>query len=158
MKCENCNKDYKENEIQNGICKECRKKGRNNTIKIILIAVVLSVLINLIIEIWSNDNISNKSFKIESFNMETEKNTYTYAEDSVSYSGKGIITCKDTNGDYIVLIEEINKASNETNYIPIIVHNGKGEITTYDSNYSGTIEKPEYEFNIIGYRKFRTIL
>ena len=90
--------------------------------------------------------------------METEKNTYTYAEDSVSYSGKGIITCKDTNGDYIVLIEEINKASNETNYIPIIVHNGKGEITTYDSNYSGTIEKPEYEFNIIGYRKFRTIL
>lgn len=158
MKCENCNKDCKENEIKNGICKECQKKDRNNIIKIILIAVILSVIINLIIEIWSNDNISNKSFKVESFNMETEKNTYAYAEDSVTYSGKGTISCKDKNGDYIVLIEKINKTSNETDYITIIVHNGKGEITTYDSSYSGTIEKPEYEFNIIGYRKFRTVL
>lgn len=158
MKCEKCNKEYKENEVVNGICKKCLNKKRYNTAMTILIAVIISVIINLMIEVWANDNISNSSFKIESFNMETEKNTYKYTEDSVYYNGKGVVSCEDKKGDYMVLIEQINKTTNKTDYITIIVHEGKGEITTYDSSYSGVTTKPEYEFNIIGYRKFRTIL
>ena len=94
-------------------------------------------------------------FNNESFDMETEKTTYTYSDDSLTYSGKGIISCKNKDNDYLVLIEEKNNINNETDYNYIVVHNGKGEFSTYDSSYLGVKEKPSYEFNIIGYRSFK---
>ena len=86
--------------------------------------------------------------------METEKTTFTYSEDSISYDGSGKISCTDTKNDYLVLLEEINKTTNKTTYDYIIVHNGNGEFGTYDSSYLGAKEKPQYEFNIIGFQIF----
>ncbi len=155
MICKKCKKECLESELKNGICQECVSKSNSSAIKTIIIAVVLSVFITLAIVAWTNNEVSISDFKVETFNLDTEKTTYTYSDDSVSYSGKGTISCRNKNSDYIVLIERKDKANDKTDYIPIIVHNGTGELSTYDSSYSGTVKKPEYEFNIIGYRSFK---
>lgn len=156
MKCEKCKKECLESELENGICFDCMKKNnKNNMILTIVLSVFISVLISLGIEGWANSSVGLSDFKIESFNMETEKTKYTYSDDSLTYMGKGTISCENKENDYIVLVEENNKTENEVNYITVIVHKGKGKFTTYDSSYSGTTEKPEYEFKIIGYRSFK---
>lgn len=155
MQCKKCKKECLESELKNGICQECITKSKSNTIKTVVISVILSVFITLLIEAWANNEVSLSDFKIETFNMETEKTTYTYSEDSLSYTGKGTISCKDKNNDYIVLVERKDKANNEISYITVIIHNGTGELSTYNSTYSGPIQKPEFEFNVIGYRSFK---
>lgn len=155
MICRKCKKECLESELKNGICQECVSKNKNSAIKIVIISVVLSVFITLAIVAWANNEVSLSDFKVEAFNLDTEKTTYTYSDDLVSYSGKGIISCKNKNNDYIVLVEIKDKANNEIDYISVIVHNGTGELSTYNSSYSGTVQKPEYEFNIIGYRSFK---
>lgn len=155
MECKKCKKECLESELKNGVCQECMTKGKNPIIKAVVISVVLSFFVTLGIEIWANNDASLSDFKVESFDMETEKTSYTYSDDSVSYSGKGTISCKNKITDYIVLVERKNKTSNETDYIPVVIHNGTGNISTYDSSYSGATQKPEYEFNIIGYRTFK---
>ncbi len=128
------------------------KKGNLNTRDIaisVIIAVIIAVILNIAITMWANSGESLSDFKVESFNMETEKsNTLT------SYTGEGVISCKNKDSDYIVLLEEKDKTKSEINHRTVVVHNGLGKFSTYDSNYSGTTEKPEYEFNIIGYRRF----
>jgi hypothetical protein len=155
MICKKCKKECLESELENGICQDCATKGKNYMIVQIVISVAISVVLSLTIIGWANNEVSLSDFKIESFDMETEKTTYTYTGDSLTYSGKGIISCKNKDKDYLVLIEENNKTSNETDYNYIVVHNGKGEFSTYDSSYLGAKEKPSYEFNIIGYRSFK---
>ncbi len=155
MVCKKCKRECLESELKDGVCIECTSKKKNNTIRIIIISVVISAILNLGITIWFNNDAKVSDFKIEYFNMETEKTTYTYSEDSLSYSGKGKISCKDTNTDYTVLVEKKNKVNGETECFPVIIHEGEGEISTYDSSYSGTTQKPEYEFKIIGYRSFK---
>ncbi len=156
MECKRCKKECLESELEKGVCKECRTITKDGIIKPILISVVLSVILSIGIVGVINSEVSISDFKIESFDMETEKTTYTYSEDSIYYKGKGVITCKNKKNDYVVLVEENNKTANEIDYITIIVHNGIGEISTYDSSYTGTTEKPEYEFKIIGYRSFKS--
>ena len=131
---------------------------KSNILKKIVISVAISVIISVgicsLLKKSAFNNISLSNFKIESFNMETEKTTFTYSEDSISYDGSGKISCTDTKNDYLVLLEEINKTTNKTTYDYIIVHNGNGEFGTYDSSYLGAKEKPQYEFNIIGFQIF----
>lgn len=155
MICKKCKKECLESELKSGICQECISKNKNSSIKTVIVSVVLSVFITLAIVAWANNEVSLSDFKVETFNLDTEKTTYTYSDDVVSYSGKGTISCKNKNNDYIVLIERKDKANNEIDYISVIVHNGTGELSTYNSSYSGTVQKPEYEFNIIGYRSFK---
>lgn len=156
MECKKCKKECLESELKNGICQECiNKNSNNNMIITIVISVVISVIISIIIVGWANNEVSLSSFKLESFNMDTEKNTYTYSSDTYNYSGKGKISCSNKKYDYIVLIEKTNKTTGEIYYDYVIVHNGEGEFSTYDSSYTGTAEKPEYEFDILGYRSFR---
>ena len=155
MICKKCKKECLESELKNGICQECVSKNKNSEIKTVIVSVVLSVFITLAIVAWANNEVSLSDFKVETFNLDTEKTTYTYSDDIVSYNGKGTISCKNKNNDYIVLVEREDKANNETDYISVIVHNGTGELSTYNSSYSGTVQKPEYEFNIIGYRSFK---
>lgn len=151
MVCKKCKKECLESELKDGICRDCMSKtNKNSMIITIIISVVISVLISLAIEGWANSGVGLKDFKVESFSIDSEKDSY-----STTYDGKGIISCTDKNNDYIVLVERNNKTDSEVSYVPIIVHKGKGELTTYDSSYSGTTEKPEYEFNIIGYRSFK---
>ena len=154
MQCKKCKKECLESELLNGICKECVTKIKYPTIKTIIISVIFSVLISLLIIGWANNDVALSDFNIDSFNMDTDTNSYgSYI--SYSYNGKGIISCTNTSTDYLVLIRQLNKATNETEFTYTVVHNGKGEFITYDSSYSGTTQKPEYEFEIIGYRSFK---
>lgn len=155
MVCKKCKKECLESELKNGICKECETAPNNKILLTIIISVIISVVVMLVITAWANNDASLSDFKIESFNLDTEKTTYTYSEDSLSYTGRGIISCKNKDNDYIILVEKKNRVNNEVEYIDIIVHNGVGELLTYDSSYSGATQKPEYEFNIIGYRSFK---
>lgn len=155
MDCQKCKKECLESELKNGICRECETKSRSNTIAIIVISVFISVVLCLVIIGFANSEVTLSDFKIESFNMDTEKTTYKYADDTVTYKGTGVVSCKNKDLDYLILIEQKNKTENKTEYNYIIVHNGVGEFMTYDSNYSGTIEKPDYDFEIIGYRSFK---
>lgn len=155
MKCLKCKKECLESELTNGICRECMNKTNNNMILPIIISVIISVLLSLTIIGWANNDVKLSDFKIESFNMETEKSSYMYSEDSYSYDGEGTITCEDKDTDYIVLLEQKNISSGETDYSYVVVHNGIGKFGTYDSSYTGTTEKPNYEFNILGFRSFK---
>lgn len=155
MQCQKCKKECLESELTNGICKECISKTKNNIVLPIIISVVISVVLSLSIVGWANNDTKLSDFQIESFDMETEKTTYTYSEDSYSYNGEGTITCKDKNIDYIVLLEQKNTSNGETDYNYVVVHNGTGKFGTYDSSYSGATEKPNYEFNILGFRSFK---
>lgn len=151
MKCKKCKKECLESELRDEVCFDCKNKSNKNSMIItIIISVFVSVLISLLIVGWANSGVGLKDFKIESFNIDTEKNSY-----STAYDGKGKISCTDKENDYIVLLEVNNKTDNEISYTFTIIHEGLGEITTYDSSYSGTTQKPEYEFNIIGYRSFK---
>ena len=155
MKCKKCKKECMESELTNGICKECLTKTKSINIKTIIISVAISTIIYICFELWANNPVGLSDFKIDSFNMDTETNSYSTAS-SASYNGKGVVSCKDTHTDYLVLIKELNKATNKEDYFYTIIHNGKGEFSTYDSTYSGATQKPEYEFEIIGYRSFKS--
>ena len=78
------------------------------------ISIVASVVIIVLIAVFGNSSglVTNNSFKIESFNMDTEKSTYTYTDDSYSYTGTGVLTCWDTTNDYYVLLEKTNTVDN----------------------------------------------
>lgn len=155
MECKKCKKECLESELADGICKDCRTETKSSTIKTIVISVVISVVLTLLIIALLNNSTKLSDFKIDSFNMETEKTTYTYSDDSYSYDGEGTITCKDKNTDYIVLLEQKNISSGETDYSYVVVHNGTGKFGTYDSSFTGTTEKPNYQFNILGFRSFK---
>ena len=155
MECKKCKKECLESELKDGICKECAAKTKNTAIKIITISVIISVFLSLLIIGIINNDTKLADFEVDSFDMETEKTTYTYSDDSYSFNGEGTITCKDKDTDYIVLLEQKNISSGETDYNYVIVHNGTGTFGTYDSSYTGTTEKPEYEFNILGFRSFK---
>ena len=120
----------------------------------ICIGVTLVIAILLFILTNSSGLVNNNFFKIESFNMDTEKTDYTYSDNYYTYTGTGVITCLDKNTNYFVLIEKIDNANDTEDYTTTIVMNGKGEFGTYDSTYSDNIEKPEYEFKVIGFIPF----
>ena len=121
-----------------------------------VISIAVSVFIIVLIAILGNTSglVNNNSFKIESFNMDTEKSTYTYSDDSYSYTGSGVLTCWDKSNDYYVLLEKTNTVDGSTDYTTCIVMDGKGDFGTYDSSYSGTTQKPEYEFKVLGFIPF----
>lgn len=150
MQCLKCKKECLESELTNGICQECINKTKNNMIAPIVISTIISVILSLSIVAWANNDANLSDFNIESFNMNTETSS-----SSSNYEGIGKITCSDTNTDYIVLLEEINTTTNETDYGYVVVHDGEGEFGTYDSTFLGATEKPEYEFNILGFRSFK---
>ena len=160
MQCKKCKKECLDSELENGVCRECSLKEKGNRkvyILIILISVVLSTICYLTIETWVNNDVTLKDFEIGSFNMETEKTNYQYTSNFTTYTGTGQISCKNKNTDYIVLLETNNKTTGKVEYTTVIVHEGKGEFTTYDSNYSNVDEKPNYEFKVIGYRNFKNV-
>lgn len=151
MVCKKCKKECLDSELKDEICLNClNKTNKNSMIRFILISVFASVFISLSIIAWANSDVKLEDFKIESFSIDTEKDSY-----STTYTGNGIVSCTNKENDYIVLIQQNNITDNKIDYILAIVHDGKGELSTYDSSYSGATQKPEYEFNIIGYRSFR---
>ena len=125
-----------------------------NIIICMLVSAITSLIISLCMLFLSNNVIVSSTklsdFNVEHFNMDTEKTISDY----ITYEGNGTISCKDTKNDYILLIEVINKTTGEVYTTSCFIHNGEGKISTYDSSLSGATEKPEYEFNIIGFNIF----
>lgn len=101
---------------------------------------------------------SKPRFEITDFSMTSDVTEYTYTTNSETYKGKGLITTSKKSDTYLVAIKVILKSGggkNSNSYSTMVmVNNGKGEFTTYDSDDEGKIRKPEYEFEILGYVKF----
>lgn len=129
-------------------------KGNIITIIICVVICIITLIVSFLI---NNDNllISNNSFKIDSFTLNTETTDYKYTNNYTDYDGEGIITCWDKNNSYYVLIEVTDKANNETNYITTIVSNGEGKIHTYDTTATKVINKPDYNFKVVGFIPFK---
>lgn len=96
------------------------------------------------------------SFKIDSFNMETESTNYTYSDNYITYSGTGVITCTDVTHNYYVLLQQADRANGTIEQNIALVVNGTGEFTTYNTSLSGSNQKPDYEFRILGFIPFET--
>ena len=65
MVCKKCKRECLESELKDGVCIECTSKKKNNTIRIIIISVVISAILNLGITIWFNNDAKVSDFKIE---------------------------------------------------------------------------------------------
>ena len=126
---------------------------------IIFISVICSVVISVIIILALSGN--NGAMSIADFNISEmdflETNPYS---NTIRYEGEATITCKDTEGTYLVIYSEklVNGGTYEkigqTTYQECIVHNGKGTITTYDYGDDDKITRPNYEIELLGYRSF----
>ena len=115
---------------------------------IIAIAIIIAIITML----------SKTRFEITNFSMSSDTTDFTYTDNSTTYRGKGLITTQRKSGTYLVALKVNLKsggAENSTSYCTMVmVDEGKGEFTTYDSGKEGKITKPEYEFEILGYVKF----
>lgn len=132
-------------------------------IKTILISFLGSVIISIILSLiivnvtkTKNNKIDIDDFKIESFSIDSDKEDFSYSDEThYTYIGNGEIECSDKNNDYLLLIKQYEENNDETTYTTSIIHNGKGEISTYDYEYtSGKSKKPNYSFKIIGFLTF----
>lgn len=116
---------------------------------------VVLIIIIFIICLFNNNKVS---FKIEDFKIKKDVQEFEYIEDTVTYKGKGEIVTKDKKNTYLVAVKVMLKDGGNEDYedyiTTVLVEKGKGEITTYDSGELGKIDKPSYDFKIIGYLKF----
>ncbi len=127
---------------------------KKDTIISIVISVIISFVILIIALLLSNKNtVKLSDFSIGSFNLETETTDYSYIDNYTTYSGEASISCKDKRNNYVVLVKIVDDANDVTNYSIALINNGKGEISTYDSNSDGK-KKPDYNFEIVGFLKF----
>lgn len=75
-----------------------------------------------------------------------------------SYTGAGAISTADTQDSFLVLLKKTllsggAKTTKPVEYIPILVVGGSGSFSTDDSA-EGTVDKPDYAFEVIGYIRF----
>lgn len=116
-------------------------------------------LVVLFIGIYGIRLLCKPKFTVEDFSISKETIEYTYADDTIYYSGEGKIVCSDTKNNYLVLVNiELvsggNKEDDEYTSLVTVV-DGEGEISTFDSGNEGGIEKPKYDFEILGYIKMK---
>lgn len=98
-------------------------------------------------------------FEITDFSITSDTTEYTTITNRTTYTGKGIVTTNNKNGTYLValkvILESGGNESSEQEYVTmVIVNNGKGQFTTYDSGDVGNIKRPKYNFEVLGYIKF----
>ena len=129
-------------------------KGNIITIVICVVICIITLIVSFLI---NNENllISNNSFKVDSFTMNTDTTDYTYTDNYTTYDGEGVVSCWDKNTSYYVLLEQTDEANNKTNYNTVLVNNGEGELHTYDSSLSGAKNKPDYKFRVVGFISFK---
>ena len=116
--------------------------------------IVLIVMLCIIVLV---SNVKPK-FEITDFKISSDTTNYTSITNSTTYKGSGILTTPEKKGVYIVALKRILKSggsenSEEENVEIVLVSNGKGEFSTYDYGDVGKIEKPNYEFEVIGSQK-----
>lgn len=98
-------------------------------------------------------------FEVTDFSITSDTTDYTNITNRTTYTGKGIVTTNSKNGTYLVAIKVTLESGgdelNEQEYVTMVtVYEGKGQFTTYDSGDVGTIKRPKYNFEVIGYIKF----
>lgn len=95
--------------------------------------------------------------KVASFNLEFISNpTYAYQ----TYSGTGTLTSADASNSYLALLQKTLKAggaptTKKMEYVLVLVVGGTGTFYTDDSA-EGTVQKPEYEFAVVGSVRIET--
>lgn len=120
-----------------------------------IIAVIIVVTI-LLLALF----LIRPKFEISDFSIDKDTTSYTTIENTTTYTGKGIVTTQDKNNIYLVVIkQELKSGGSDTTkkveYNTVLVSNGKGEFITYDYGTAKEVKKPDYEFEIIGYIKFK---
>lgn len=127
---------------------------KNKILGMVAIAVIFVIVLIVVF-------ISKKTkFEIKDFSISKEVVEYEYIDDTVYYEGEGTIITKDKKGTYIVvvrrkLISGGKKGAKTENVSTVIVTEGKGQFATFDSGSEGEIEKPKYEFEVLGYIKLK---
>lgn len=109
---------------------------KKQMLKVILLSVICSVIVSVLIFflIANSSELSIADFNVSKLNYTTE----TPYSDTVYYNGTATIDCKDKEGTYLLIYSEklvsggTYEKIGKTNYYTCIVHNGKGEITTFD--------------------------
>ena len=101
-------------------------------------------------------------FSVTGFTLEKEVQEYEYIENTVTYSGSGYIVTEDRKNDYLVLLETKTisggmEEGEDSRHHYVVVHEGKGTFSTYEYGDVGTLEKPVYEFQILGYIPFNKV-
>lgn len=135
------------------------KKLNNNLIKrwwfwtIIATIIIAVILITIIL-------ISKPKFEVSNFELEKETTNYTTIDNETRYTGKGTIKTKDKKNNYLVVVKQELKSggtntSEKIEYFNVLVSEGKGEFLTYEYGSVNEIKKPEYDFEVIAYLKFK---
>mgnify|MGYP000887658758 CR=1 FL=1 len=124
---------------------------------IALIIAVLALVLTVVLNLLGTGGGVNPRFEVEDFNVTKTESDYTYST-YVYYDGEGTVTTSDTKNSYIVvvkctLVSGGGDYSEEETTRVIQVVDGEGTFYTYDSGYEGSITKPKYEFEIVGYVK-----
>ena len=135
---------------------ETNKFLEKNSRKIILV-VCIAIIITVILILWNI--LKQPKFEVKDFSMNAETTEYTTIANYTKYEGKGNITASNPKGTYLVALRvKLKAGGNEetrNEYITtVMVYDGKGEFSTYDSGEVGKITEPKYEFEIIGSVKF----
>lgn len=120
------------------------------------VSALMFVFLFMVVFIAAGKPATLNSFKVDSFNMETESTNYTYTDNYTTYSGSGTVTCTDATHNYYVLLQQTDKANGAIEQNIALVVNGTGEFTTYDTSLSDAKQKPDYEFKILGFIPFET--
>lgn len=115
------------------------------------------ILILILYAIIFSSNVK-PNFEITDFKISSETTNYTSINNTTTYKGNGILTTSDKKGVYMVALKQTLKSggsedSEKESVGMVLVSNGKGEFTTYDYGDVGKIEKPDYEFEVVGSQK-----
>ncbi len=105
----------------------------------------------------SSAQAADPGLKVASFDLQFISNpAYAYQ----TYSGAGTLTAADASKSYLVLLQKTLKAggaptTKKMEYVLVLVVGGTGTFYTDDSA-EGTVQKPEYEFSVVGSVRIET--
>lgn len=136
-----------------------KNEQSNNLLKrwwfwtIIATIIIAVILITIIL-------ISKPKFEVSNFELEKDTTNYTTIENTTSYEGKGTIKTQDKKNNYLVVVKQELKSggtntSEKIEYFDVLVSKGEGEFLTYEYGSVNEIKKPEYDFEVIAYLKFK---
>lgn len=133
------------------------EKSKLLSSKKIIWVVCIAIVVTAILVLWSIAK--QPKFEIGNFSLKSETTNYTSITNSTTYEGTAEIISSNKKETYLVAVKVKRKAGGneeaKKEYITMtMVSDGKGELSTYDSGEVGKIEKPEYEFEIVGSVKF----
>jgi hypothetical protein len=126
-----------------------------------IIALVIAVAALVLTLVLNRSAFAKKSsteaptFNVENFSIDKTESDYSYST-YYYYDGTGDVVTDDRDNSYIVVLKCTRVSGGSDNgddvsYRILQVVDGKGTFYTYDSGYSGSVSKPTYRFDIIGY-------